>query len=150
MIALPAPFWVASSFAIMSADQTQVRDAFAAFAAFAWAEHQLPPGETMLVHDAGVAGLVSTRPLVDVVGLKTPGSLTAHQRWTLPSRGRESAKAIAEIAAAHARYAMILQDEEGFWAGLGSDLQRKGWQLETVRKPAADPGYAIFKLTPPG
>ncbi len=147
-IALPAPFWVASSFAIMSADQTQVRDAFAAVA---WAEHQLPPGETMLVHDAGVAGLVSTRPLVDVVGLKTPGSLTAHQRWTLPSHGRERAKAIAEIAAAaHARYAMILQDEEGFWAGVGWDLQREGWRLETVRKPAADPGYAIFKLTPPG
>lgn len=147
-LALLAPFCVVSSFALISAGQGQVRDAFAVIA---WAEHQLPPGGTMLVHDAGVAGLVSTRPLVDLVGLKTPSSVVAHQRWTQPSHGRDRAKAIAEIAtAAHARYAMISQDEAGFWAGLGLDLQREGWRLETVREPANPPGYAIFKLTPPG
>jgi hypothetical protein len=147
-LALTSPFWLWSSLTAMAVDQGQTRDAFAAVA---WAERELPAGEPMLIHDAGVAGLLSTRPLVDVVGLKTPGSAEAHLLWTLPSQGRQRGHALAEIAgAAHARYAMILQDEPRFWANIGSDLERGGWRLEPLREPGARPGYAIFRLTPPG
>jgi hypothetical protein len=146
-LALLSPLYVASGLTILASGQAQTGDAFVALA---WTELHIPSAETLLVHDAGVAGLVSTRPLVDLVGLKSPGSAAAHQRWTLPSQGRERSKAIAQIAAAaHGRFAMILQDEERFWADLGSDLQREGWRLELLREPAAHPGYAIFKLTPP-
>ena len=67
-----------------------------------------------------------------------------------PSRRKgASASRRSPRSPAHARYAMVLQDEEGFWAGVGSDLQSERWRLETVREPAVRPGYAIFKLTPP-
>lgn len=119
--------------------------------AAAWARKHIPADQPMLVHDAGLIAYASQLRLVDVVGLKTPTSTVSHERWTVPSGGVGRARAVAEIAArGKVRYAMILQDQEGFWSSIGTDLTATGWRLKLVRSSSIPNGYDIFKLTPPG
>lgn len=116
-------------------------------AATAWASGNLPAGTPVLVHDAGVAAFRSRLNLIDLVGLKTPASISAHQRWTLPSQGRAVGKALDEIARqSDARY-FIDRCDDPFWSRLSTALAAEGWTLTPVY--GADRGYAVYRLTPP-
>jgi hypothetical protein len=120
-----------------------------AFGAAAWVEANVPPGQPVLIHDAGVISYASDAKLVDVVGLKTPSAIAEHQKFTLPSAGARRGEAVDEIARrSGVRYAVIL-DDRGFWADIGKDLVQRHWRLDLVRAPALAHSYAIYKLTPP-
>ena len=75
----------------------------------AWCRAHLPPGSTLLVHDAGYIAYATRFRLIDLVGLKTPGSVAAHRALTHPSAGRLRAAAVSRIALqTHPDYLLVL------------------------------------------
>lgn len=116
-------------------------------AATAWASGHLPAGTPVLVHDAGVAAFRSRLHLIDLVGLKTPASVSPHRRWTLPSHGRAVGKALDEIARQSGARYFIDRRDDPFWGRLATGLAAEGWILTPVY--GADRGYAVYRLTPP-
>lgn len=117
-------------------------------AAAAWVAANVPAGTPILVHDAGVVAFRSALHLVDLVGLKTPASVAAHQRWTLPSRRREIGKALNDIAGRSGVGYFIDRRDDPFWGGLATALAAEGWTLTPMY--GADRVYAVYRLTPPG
>ncbi|MEK6347402.1 MAG: hypothetical protein V4764_07975 [Burkholderia sp.] len=116
----------------------------------AWLDANLPPDAVVLIHDAGYLAYATPFRLVDVVGLKTPGSIAYHRVCTAPSNGRERGKAISAIAlTSGARYAVVKQDVPPFWASVGTGLAANGWGLRELRAPSMPNGYAVYALTPP-
>lgn len=115
----------------------------------AWLRDHTPPGTVVLVHDVGGVAFTSDRPMVDMVGLKTPWATPYHQRFTAPTAGRDrwrATDAIARRSGAH--YTVIAR--EPFWALLGQELRVAGWTLVPVRaSPLPGAGYDIYRLEPP-
>lgn len=112
-----------------------------------WAEVNLPRDARILIHDAGYIGWAADYRLVDLVGLKTPESIEAHRRFTLPSAGRDRSMAIARIATQQqVTHAIILDGL--FWGDIAAGLRRQGWQLEPLRTGAGTL-YQVYRLTPP-
>ena len=75
----------------------------------AWCNANLPPGSTLLIHDAGYIAYGTRFRLVDLVGLKTPSSVAAHRALTHPSAGRLRAAAVSRIALqTHPDYLLVL------------------------------------------
>ena len=75
----------------------------------AWCNAHLPPGSTLLIHDAGYIAYGTRFRLVDLVGLKTPSSVAAHRALTHPSGGALRGAAVSRIArAGHADYLLVL------------------------------------------
>ena len=147
-LALSAPLTFSLSVYREIEGQAVVRDAFKAAA---WTNANIAPDQGLLTHDAGVIAYATKNPLADLVGLKTPGSVAVHMRWTLPSAGRDRAQAIGEIAdGSRFHYAMIRRDPEEYWSALADDLRQEGWGLTPVREPSIPvDGYVIFRLAPP-
>lgn len=119
-----------------------------------WVEVNIPSRARILIHDAGyvpwhvrfVAEPSRDFELVDVVGLKTPGAMRAHEELTFPSHGTERGAAIARIAReADAQYAIIL--DRPFWADIEGNLRQAGWRIEMVFANPA--GYQVFKIILP-
>lgn len=112
----------------------------------AWCNHHLPSGSTLLIHDAGYIAYATWFRLVDLVGLKTPASIAAHQALTHPSAGRLRGVATARIArASHAQYLIVLNDwEQDF--GLASGLRAQDWRVAPVETEYA---YHVYALSPP-
>jgi len=130
------------------ADTQQAANEFVSLAH--WLDTHLPRDATLLIHDAGYLSYATTFKLVDMVGLKTPGSIAYHRACTAPSNGRDRGLAISAIAlTSGARYAVIKQDSPPFWATLGTDLAATGWGLRELRAPSMPGGYAVYALTPP-
>jgi hypothetical protein len=101
----------------------------------------------VLVHDAGVISYRTRLALVDVVGLKSPASIAAHRRWTLPSQGREVGKALDQIARqSGARYFIDLRDGS-FWGRLADALGQEGWTLTPLSEGAGR--YEVYRIAPP-
>jgi hypothetical protein len=145
-LAIVAPAFIVIGGSAASAAQPTLSEAFGAAA---WVRANVPPGQPVLIHDAGVISYASDAKLVDVVGLKTPSAIAEHLRFTLPSGGARRAEAVAEIAKrSGVRYAVIL-DDRAFWADIGKDLVQHHWRLDLVRAPVLPYSYAIYKLTPP-
>ncbi|RFB78187.1 hypothetical protein DYH55_17600 [Methylovirgula sp. 4M-Z18] len=120
------------------------------FDAAAWANVNIPPQARILIHDAGVISYVTKFPLIDMVGLKTPSSVTAHVKWTLPTDGAGRATAIDEIAKnSSAQYAVLLRDGGKVASTIEQGLAFHGRRLDLVRPAGATPGYAVFRLTSP-
>ncbi|MEK6347403.1 MAG: hypothetical protein V4764_07980 [Burkholderia sp.] len=116
----------------------------------AWLNANLPPDAVVLIHDAGYPSYATRFRLVDVVGLKTPGSIAYHRACTAPTGGRDRRLAVSAIAlASGARYAVFMQDPAGFWSALGTDLAATGWGVRALRQPSMPGGYAVYALTPP-
>lgn len=116
----------------------------------AWLNANLPPDAVVLIHDAGYLAYATRFRLVDVVGLKTPGSIAYHRACTAPSGGRDRRRAVSAIAlASGARYAVFMQDPAGFWSALATDLASTGWNVRAVRQPSMPNGYTVYALTPP-
>jgi len=116
-----------------------------------WAQANLPPQARVLIHDAGVIAYTSDLPLTDLVGLKSPGSVADHRRWTAPSGGAERFRAVDAIAQReHATHAIILDDApDRFWGTLADDLRRAGWRLDPPDTAVANSPYTLYRLTPP-
>lgn len=115
----------------------------------------LPDDGPILLHDAGYLGWAGNKPLVDMVGLKTPAAIPLHQRFTEPSAGKGRGEAVAALAREkHCRYLVVLQGWEAFY-GIAAGLQSQGWQLEPVRAFTADypvpeqNRYLVWRLTAP-
>jgi hypothetical protein len=107
----------------------------------------LPADARILIHDAGYVGWKTRFRLVDVVGLKTPSSIAAHRRFTLPSAGADRGSAVAEIARqSRPTHAIIL--DQPFWGDIAGHLRKAGWQLQPLR-PEGDTLYQVYRLTPP-
>jgi hypothetical protein len=112
----------------------------------AWIEAELPAGARIAVHDAGYLAFATRRPLIDVVGLKTPASRAAHAELTGPSAGARRGEALARIlAATHAEYFVVLAGWDRDFA-LTDGLRSTGWRLTALRPDGA---YQVYRLTPP-
>ena len=113
----------------------------------AWVDRETPADATLLVHDAGGLSVLAHRRLVDLVGLKSIGSIDAHAAYTWPSCGVQRAQAFAAIAAsANARYLVVVDEWERIF-GLAQALARRGWTLTRLREhPAGTRGYDVYRL----
>lgn len=115
----------------------------------AWARDHLPASAPILIHDAGYIAYATDLRLVDMVGLKTPASASAHARWTLPSCGRKRHQAIHDIAlASNAKYLIVLNEWDRLF-GLVPSLAHHGWKGRLVRPVPGRKGYVIYEITPP-
>jgi hypothetical protein len=109
-----------------------------------WLRNNVDAEAAVLVHDIGFVSFATEARLIDLVGLKTPSSVEAHLRSTLPSCGTERHRAVRAIAsAAGAEYAVILNEWDRIFdlsAGLpGAEL---AW-----RSPQRERHYSIYRLS---
>jgi len=112
----------------------------------AWCNAHLPPGSTVLVHDAGYIAYATRFPLVDLVGLKTPSCVAVHRALTHPSGGALRGEAVSRIALVnHADYLIVLEGWERIY-GLASGLRAQGWDVRPVSDQFA---YHVYALRPP-
>ncbi len=112
----------------------------------AWCNTNLPPGSTLLVHDAGYIAYATRFRLVDLVGLKTPSSVAAHRALTHPSGGALRGKAVSRIArAGHADYLLVLWTWERD-SHLAGGLRDEGWDVRLVNDRYA---FHVYALRPP-
>ena len=112
----------------------------------AWCSRNLPAGTTLLVHDAGYISWNSGFRIVDLVGLKTPGSIEYHRRLTYPSDGAERGEAIYQIALSRQpRYLIVLDGWEGIYH-IASGLKAHGWVVQRIN---SDYTYKVYALRPP-
>ncbi|MEO8503957.1 MAG: hypothetical protein ABI609_08685 [Acidobacteriota bacterium] len=113
-----------------------------------WLREHLPANARVLVHDAGYVAFATPFTLIDVVGLKSPGSAVRHREITLPSCGTRRGEAIADIAtAARATYLVTLAEWEQRF-GFVAALEHAGWRVERLRNGHS--GYSVYALTQPG
>lgn len=106
---------------------------------------KLPPGEKILLHDAGyVAWANSAYPMVDVVGLKSPKSIYYHRAYT--SEQGQRGRALDHIARESGeRYFIALKGVTGYWMNLPATLEQSGWKLQPMN--AAEPGdYVLYSI----
>lgn len=113
----------------------------------AWARTHLPSDSRILVHDAGYVGWKTDFALIDVVGLKTPDSIAAHRRFTLPTVGRDRGLAIAYIAQQQRPTHAIIIDRPA-WRDIAGYLRDAGWRLDPLRAHSGAL-YFLYRLTPP-
>ena len=112
----------------------------------AWCSAHLPPGSTLLVHDAGYIAYATRFRLVDLVGLKTPASVAAHRALTHPSGGTLRGAAVSRIALRNrCDYLVVLGGWETAF-GLASGLRAQGWGVRPVSDRYA---YHVYALRPP-
>lgn len=112
----------------------------------AWCNAHLPPGSTVLVHDAGYIAYATRFPLVDLVGLKTPSCIAVHRALTHPSSGALRGEAVSRIAeGSHADYLIVLEGWERIY-GLASGLRAQGWDVHLINDQYA---YHVYALHPP-
>ncbi|MEM9011687.1 MAG: hypothetical protein AAGE18_10700 [Pseudomonadota bacterium] len=123
------------------------RDGMAAVSA--WLETHLPPGQPLMLHDIGYVAWATERPLIDVVGLKTPAAREAHRRHAgLGTAGQLSAVLDSLAWAEGGCFVMISNgfDRRGLMRGA---LPSKGWSLTLVEADGGPPGYRVWALTDP-
>ena len=119
-------------------------------AAAHWVREHVAADRTLLVQDAGVFAVETGNPLVDLVGLKTPASIEAHRRWTLPSCGADRALAVAEIARSSQAGVLIVTTDWDRAFTLTAGLRRQGIEVTEIRPaPAGQFGYAVYRLDYP-
>jgi hypothetical protein len=107
----------------------------------------LPPGTTLLLHDAGYVSYATELRSVDLVGLKTPRNVHWHRELTLPTCGRARPEAIHRIALeSGAQYFVVLRKWDEIF-GLTQSLLQYGWWLRPMWRH--DDGYDVYALRPP-
>jgi GNAT superfamily N-acetyltransferase len=116
-------------------------------AAAEWVDAHVPADAVLLVHDAGGISEFAHRRAVDIVGLKTPSSIAAHERWTWPSCGARLGNAVVEIARnSGATYFVAVT---GWDEALRGGLEANGFVLTPVRTPGfVEWGYTVYRLSP--
>lgn len=113
-----------------------------------WIDAQLPKSAILLVHDAGGISEFAHHRAVDLVGLKTPSSIAAHERWTWPSCVAERGTAVSHIARnSGADYFVAMTGWDEF---LRPHLIAGGFRLTPLRQPPDGPGgYTVYRMDPP-
>ena len=113
-----------------------------------WLNTHERQGVHVLVHDAGFLSEYSSAQLTDMVGLKSPSSIPAHQRWTAPSHGEDRPTALHRIACqSHPEYYVAFSIwEEDF--RLTEGLREYGWSPTPVLRHVvpAEPEPVSFTL----
>lgn len=108
---------------------------------------EIPSGSTVLIHDAGlVAWLRPPSHLVDIVGLKTPGSTAYHKRFT--RHDCQWGKALDGIARDSGATYLVVLHGVWLWPCVGNNLKQQGWKLQSIREPTGM-GYAVYRISPP-
>ena len=112
-----------------------------------WCRLHLPPNARVLVHDAGYIAYGTRLHLIDLVGLKTPGAVAFHQRYTVPTCGAGRGEAVHQIALrAHPDYLVVLRAWDEIYR-ITESLHARGWRLDPLY--GHDRQYIVYKLTPP-
>ena len=111
-----------------------------------WCNQHLPAGSTLLIHDAGYIAYGTRFHLVDMVGLKTPGSIPYHQKLTFPSNGENRYQAVSQIALrGHTRFLVVQGRWDSSYATVAG-LEASGWDVRLIN---ADYSYKVYALSPP-
>lgn len=111
-----------------------------------WMRANLPRGATVLVHDVGYVSWATTFRLVDIVGLKSPGSLAPHRVHTWPTCGAGRGEAVARIAReSRADHLVVLQRWDEIYRFVES-LRARRWTVTPLRTEGA---YRVFRIAPP-
>jgi hypothetical protein len=112
----------------------------------AWCTENLPRDAVLLVHDVGYIAWATSFRMVDLVGLKTPGSIPDHQAMTFPSNGQRRHEAIARIASrAGATHLVSLDSWDSIFL-IQDALREHGWKLDPLRTTGR---YRVFAITAP-
>ena len=116
-------------------------------AASRWLDASLGSDAVVLVHDAGTPSELARSRLVDIVGLKTPGSIAVHARVTGPTCGAGRPQAIAEIArSSAASHFMVLKEWDAIFK-MTDGLRQEGFSLTPLRESGRiERGYTVFRL----
>ena len=118
----------------------------------AWCNSHLAPGSEILIHDAGYISFAGHFTLVDMVGLKTPASVSIHKRLTWPSAGKDRGLAIAQIADSFRPHYLIILKVCGVEYDIIKGLQNGGWTLTKIYENPASPDtspwyvYQVYNL----
>ena len=108
-----------------------------------WIRHNLPDDACIAVHDSGYLAFVTDRPLVDVVGLKTPTSRIQHELFTAPSAGADRGVALARIIAdTGCGYLVVLRAWDETFA-ITESMGKAGVELTPLR---IDGEYRIYRV----
>ncbi len=116
-------------------------------AAAGWIEAHTPADAVLLVHDAGGISELAGRRAVDLVGLKSPASIAAHQEWTWPSCGSARDEAIAAIARASDSSYFVVESSWDQSFHLTDALRHGGFEMQLLRQPSGA-GYFVYSLEP--
>ncbi|WP_395405593.1 hypothetical protein ACHMW6_03500 [Pseudoduganella sp. UC29_106] len=114
-----------------------------------WLDQELPDDARLLIHDAGYLAYAGHRNMTDLVGLKTPSSVSYHRLYTRASGG-DRRKALSLIAGcAGATHAVLLQNPQRSWSPIAPELESQGWQLTLLRPAPSGSGYLVYAMRPP-
>jgi hypothetical protein len=114
----------------------------------AWLAANFPPGAPILLHDAGYLGAHTGFTLVDIVGLKTPSSVRAHEQYTEPSCGRDRNKALAAIYRATSPSAVVVLPGWDRIFDLMGGLAKEGIICDRTYPPSGKAMYSVYQCGP--
>jgi hypothetical protein len=108
-----------------------------------WIRRVVPHDARIAVHDAGYLAFATDRPLIDIVGLKTPEAQRVHAARTAPSGGADRGVALAQIVVeTKADYLVVLRRWDQTFA-ITAGLRSAGVQLIPVRMEGE---YWVFRV----
>lgn len=110
----------------------------------AWVREHLSDQDVLMVHDAGYISAKTDAHLVDLVGLKTPSSVSFHETLTWPTCGHKRGAAIYAIARDHAISHLLVLDVWDRIFNIVGALRVRGWNVEEV---GPDGAYSIYRVT---
>lgn len=110
-----------------------------------WANQNIPPHSTVLIHDAGFISYATRFHLVDLVGLKTPRVIRFHEELTEPSGGARRHEAMNRIALQERPQYLIALNRWDAIYGIVGALRENGWRVDPLRAGE----YTAYALTPP-
>lgn len=115
-------------------------------AAARFMNERLPRGARVLVHDVGYVSWATRFALIDIVGLKSPGSAEPHRALTWPSCGARRGEAVARIAReGRATHLVALTSWDGIYRFVDS-LRAQGWVVREIRAQGL---YRVYALQAP-
>jgi hypothetical protein len=110
-----------------------------------WCQANIPPGEPVLIHDAGYLAYMTDIRMIDMVGLKSPEVVRLHETLTAPSRGFRRVEVFEILARTHNAHYMIVRDIWEAPFGFATEMRKRGWDVAPMRKGP----YTVYRLTPP-
>jgi hypothetical protein len=112
-----------------------------------WVRDNVPDDTCVAVHDAGYLAFATGHRLIDIVGLKTPGSVRAHEALTAPSAGADRGRALAQIVTeSRCDHLVVYRLWDEIFA-ISAGLRAAGMDVTAVR---SDGEYIVFRVQPPG
>jgi hypothetical protein len=127
--------------------QSDARDAQELVDVATWLDANVPREAVVMIHDAGVVSELANRRLVDMVGLKSPESIEAHQRWTFPSCGENRREALVEIARRSGASYLVVVDRWDSVYRIARSVQEAGFSLTRLRYPPHRPGFSVYHIS---